>query len=759
MRKIIEPPSLPKPAVDLAPQPAVPHSSQEAAAYSSAAGVQAKSFDIVDFKQYFHIVIKRIWLVALCFVISLSVTVVNLVKQVPVYRASASVVLSRGLNVPDRLREREFDNAIGDVIDTQMRILQSGLIIGRAREKMNRPASDIAEKLQRISVYPLGKAAVLVISVDALEQQFAADFANAMVDAFLEYKAEERMETSQSTVISLTQQANRLRDELKRAEDRLLQFKKENSVVAIGERGNVAATMLASLSSQSASLRAQRMILQAQQPLLNQASDDVILQALSAPVSLMQVPIATAAGTNNSSPVVLSSGPEGLIERGVIQRPRWEDYRRERAMLESRLAIAREKYKDAHPEVQSLQAQIKNVQRLLDQEVQFAQQQYYAELDAMQVKERAVTRAEAEWESEALEVSRKADDFAALNRDVARLRGLYDLIFNRLKEIDISIGIEPETVRRLERANPPSAPITPRRMQSIFMAALIGLGIGIGLVFGLEFIDDSIRYPEEVTRNLGLEFLGVIPSANWDPQDLRTHLISNIDQKSGLAEAYRNVRSALMTAARDRNHRTLAVTSAVPKEGKTTTSLNLSVSLAQAGLRVLLVDADMRRGELHKFFGLEGGRGLSDVLMGQSKPESVIQRTGINNLDLIATGPFPSNPAELMLRTEFNSFVEYAKRTYDRIIFDAPPMMAVSESAILTSLVDGVVMVVWAGQTSRRLAQMSLQIIRQRGGNLLGCVLSNLEFGRVGYYYYSTYYGYYDYDYRYDRPETPPTKG
>ncbi len=757
MRKIIEP--LPKPTVDLAPQPAAPHSSQGAAAYSSAAGVPAKSFDIVDLKQYFHIVIKRIWLVALCFVISLSVTVVNLVKQVPVYRASASVVLSRGLNVPDRLREREFDNAIGDVIDTQMRILQSGLIIGRAREKMNRPASDIAEKLQRISVYPLGKAAVLVISVDALEQQFAADFANAMVDAFLEYKAEERMETSQSTVISLTQQANRLRDELKRAEDRLLQFKKENSVVAIGERGNVAATMLASLSGQSASLRAQRMILQAQQPLLNQASDDVILQALSAPVSLMQVPIATAAGTNGASPVMLSSGPEGLIERGVVQRPRWEDYRRERAMLESRLAIAREKYKDAHPEVQSLQAQIKNVQRLLDQEVQFAQQQYYAELDAMQVKERAVTRAEAEWESEALEVSRKADDFAALNRDVARLRGLYDLIFNRLKEIDISIGIEPETVRRLERANPPSAPITPRRMQSIFMAALIGLGIGIGLVFGLEFIDDSVRYPEEVARNLGLEFLGVIPSANWDPQDLRTHLISNIDQKSGLAEAYRNVRSALMTAARDRSLRTLAVTSAVPKEGKTTTSLNLSVSLAQAGLRVLLVDADMRRGELHKFFGLEGGRGLSDVLMGQSKPESVIQRTGINNLDLIATGPFPSNPAELMLRTEFNSFVEYAKRTYDRIILDAPPMMAVSESAILTSLVDGVVMVVWAGQTSRRLAQMSLQIIRQRGGNLLGCVLNNLEFGRVGYYYYSTYYGYYDYDYRYDRPETPPTKG
>lgn len=753
MRKIIEPPSLPKAAAEQTPPPAAPPSAVPPPP-------PPKSFDIVDLKQYFHIVVKRIWLVALCFIISLSVTVVNLVKQVPVFRASATVVLSRGLNLPDRLREREFENMIGDIVDTHMRIFQSGLIIGRARERMNRPPAEIAEKLQRISVYPLGKAAVLAVAVDALEPQFAAEFANAMVDAFLEYKAEERMETSQATVISLTQQANRLREELRKAEERVLAFKKENSVVAISERGNVAATMLASLSARSAQYRADRMILQAQQPLLTEASDDVILQTLSAPMlPAAQTPIAMMGTGGTNTTVTLARGPEALLERGVVTRPGWEELRREKVMLEGRLVALREKYKEAHPEIQTTVSRIRDVQRELDQEVQFALQQYYSELESLQVKERAVTRAESEWETEALEVSRKADEFAALTRDVTRLRSLYDLIFNRLKEIDISIGIEPETVRRLERANPPGAPITPRRMQSIFMAALIGLGIGLGLVFGLEFIDDSIRYPEDVSRNLSLEFLGVIPAANWDPQDLRTHMISNIDQKSGLAEAYRNVRSALLVAAKERGVRTFVVTSAVPKEGKTTTSLNLSVSLAQAGLRVLLVDGDMRRGELHKFFGLEGGRGLSDVLVGQAKPESVIQRTGINNLDLVATGPFPPNPAELMLRGEFNSFVDYARRTYDRIIFDCPPIMAVSESAILAAQVDGVVMVVWAGQTSRRLAQMSLQIIRQRGGHLLGCVLNNLEFGRVGYYYYSTYYGYYDYDYRYDRPEGQPAKG
>lgn len=712
----------------------------------------AKTFDLSDLKHYFHIIVRRIWLVALCFVISLSVTVVNMVNQVPVYRASASVVLSRGLNLPERLRDRDLENVFGDIIDTQMRILQSSTLIAKARERMNRPQSEISQKLQRISVYPLGRASILVVSVDALDPQFAADFANAMIDAYLDYKAEERMETSQATVISLTQQANRLREELKRAEDRLLAFKRENSVVAIEERGNVAARMLAELSRRAAQFRADRMILQAQQPLLNEASDDVILQLLGSPMAA-RLPVARIAQAVNTNEVEQVPA-EALLERGVIQRPRWAELRHEKLNLEGRLAAMREKFHESHPQIQATIARIREVQSELDREVQFALQQYYAELESLQLKERAIARAESDWEAEALEVARKADEYAALQRDVARLRSLYDLIFNRLKEIDITIGIEPETIRRLETARPPGAPITPRKMQSIFLAALIGIGIGIGLVFALEFLDDSIRYPEDVQKALNIEFLGVIPAANWDPDDLKTHLISNIDQKSGLAEAYRNVRSAVMVAGRPRNVRVLVVTSAVPKEGKTTTAINLAISFAQAGMRVLLVDGDLRRGEVHKYFGAEGGRGLSDVLLGLAKPESVIQRSPVQNLDLIATGPFPPNPGELFLRSEFNVLVDYARRAYDRIVFDCPPVMAVSEAAILAAQGDAALMVIWAAQTSRRLAQTALQIVRQRGGYVLGCVLNNLEFGRVGYYYYSTYYGYYDYDYRYDRERT-----
>jgi capsular exopolysaccharide synthesis family protein len=354
---------------------------------------------------------------------------------------------------------------------------------------------------------------------------------------------------------------------------------------------------------------------------------------------------------------------------------------------------------------------------------------------------------------EAIETERVFDTYNNIQRDIDRMRSLYELVFNRLKEVDISQGIEPDTVRHIERAVPNNNPITPRRVQSIFLAALIGIGVGLALVFGLEFLDDSIRYPEEITKLLGLQFLGVIPAASWSPSDIRSHLLSQIDPKSGLAEAYRNVRATLLLADQTRKVRTMLITSSVPREGKTTTSLNMSISLAQAGLRVLLVDADMRRGELHKFFGLEGGRGFADVLSGQAKSESVIQRTNVPNLDLVATGPFPANPAELILRNEFRTFVEHAKRSYDKIVFDGPPVMAVSEAAVLASLVDSTLMVVWAGKTSRKLCQLTLQNLIQRGARVDGCVLNNLEFGRVGYYYYSTYYSYYNYDYRYD--DTP----
>ena len=724
------------------------------------AGAGKKSFDIVLIKQYFHVIVKRIWLVALCFVVSLAVMVVMVVQQEPTYRCGASLLLSRGLPVPQRLMQTEIE-LLGEYITTQQLIVQSSLLFSRARERLNRPADEITRNITSVSVYPVGRTSILAIQVESRDPVIGAEMANALAEEYLDFKAEERMDTSQATVVSLTQQANRLHDELKKAEERALAFARENSVVAVQDRGNIAARHLAALADQAAAFRTERMFLEAQQPLLAQASDEAVLSTLmgsSGPYARgMGASIASLPqGTNDGSAAVISAGPAGLIEYGLVQRSGWEELRRRKSELESKLAEYRKRYRDAHPLVQTTMKELQGTEQATAIEMQFALRQFYSRLESLSIREQAAKRVEQEWEEEALEVSRKAQEYRNIQRNIERLGGLYDLVFNRLKEIDIAVGIEPETVRIMERAQPSYTPVTPRKLQSIFMAALIGLGIGLGLVFGLEYIDDSIRYPEEVTQGLGLPFFGLVPSANWDPEDLRTHVLANIDQKSGLAEAYRNIRSSLLFSGAEDSVRTLAMTSAVPKEGKTTTSINMAVCLAQAGSRVLIVDADLRRGEVHKFFGLEGGRGLSDILTGQAKPEAVIQRTGLPNLDLVATGPFPPNPAEIVLRHEFTAFVEYAKRTYDRIIFDCPPVLAVSEAGIIASQVEACLLVVWAGQTSRKLSQLAAQTLRERGANILGVVLNNLDFGRVGYYYYSTYYGYYDYDNLYEKKPSPP---
>ncbi len=713
-----------------------------------------KSFDIVDFKQYFHIIVKRIWLVALCFVIALSVMVVILVRQVPYYSSTATILLSRGLQLPVKTRQQEETDILGDYIATQKRIIESRLILSRAKERLNLPADEINAKLMGYSVYPIYQTAFLSINCVARDPVFCADFANALAEEYLDFKAEERMDTSQATVISLTQQANRLHEELKRAEEQLLNFTKENNVVGMEELGNIAAASMGALASEAARYRTERMLMEAQQPLLSQASDDVVLATLASPLPSYYGMGAMGLGREtNGLPFMLGSASDSLLEYRMLEEGSWQGLKRQNALLQSKLTALRAKFRDAHPAIQRTLAELKENEQALDVELQFALRQYYSKLESLSIKEQAAQRVQQEWREQAVEVSKKAQEYKNLQRNFNRLQGLYDLVFNRLKEIDIALGIEPESVRIMERAQPSYAPVTPRRIQSLFLAALVGLGIGLGLVFLLEYIDDSIRYPEEVTRGLGLHFLGVVPSANWDVEDLRAHILSNLDQKSGLAEAYRNIRSAILLGRAGTQPRTMVITSAVPREGKTTTCLNVAISFAQAGSRVLMVDADMRRGELHKFFGLEGGRGLADLLMGQTKPETVVQRTGIPNLDLIATGPFPANPSEITLRPEMQSFLEYAKRNYDYIFFDCPPVMAVSESAILAAIAEAVVMVVWAGRTSRKLAQLTTQVLRERGANIVGCVLNNLEFGRVGYYYYSTYYGYYNYDYHYGKDE------
>lgn len=707
-----------------------------------------------DFRKYFYMIAKRLWLLLLCFMTSIVIMLVMMARQVPEYQATAKIQLTRSVGLPANLQQRDVEAILGDYAQTQRNIILSREVLGMARERLDLTPQEFGSKYRSLLVNPIWETAILSISVTGLEPQFCADYANAIADAYVEYKSSERSGSSQNTVENLSQQASALEEKISKMEGDLLTFVRENSVVGIRERGNVAANLLAKLSKQSAEYRTKRMLLEAQQPLLAQAPDEVVLATLE--YGLPPAPIA-APEAGNPEEAMSSVSAESLIEHGVVAPPEWDTLKRENAVLEARLISYRKKYKDAHPLIQETLRKLQQNEEAIQVEIQFSLKQYYSQLEALNIKEKAAHQVEQKWEEQALEIDRKQKEYEGLQRSLTRLQGLYDLIFNRLQEVDISASIQMESVRILERALPPGGPLKPRNLQSLFLAALIGLGLGIGLIFALEFMDDSIRYPEDVGRSFGTPFLGLVPTAHWKQEVDDSYWIGTVDPSSGFAEAYRNIRSALLLNPSGTPFKTLAVASSVPREGKTTTSANLATSFAQTGYKVLLVDTDLHRGGLHRFFGLQAGRGLTEILKGRASLAEVLQHTEVEGLDLIGTGSFPDNPAELVLRREMKEFLAEASEKYDLVILDAPPVLAVSESTVIASQADGTLLVIWSGRTSRKLVHAALRQLLSRGCNLLGCVLNNLDLTRMGNYGASSYYHYYGYDYRYE--EEPVSTG
>lgn len=722
----------------------------------------------LEFRKYFYMIVRRLWLLVLCFFVSVSVMLVMMMRQQPEYTATTKVQLIRSLlALPQNLRQADMEAILGDYAQTQRAVILSTNVIDLAKSRLNLTPQEFGAKGASIDVNPGWQTAILNISVTSLDPHFCADYANAIADAYVEYKRAERSGSSQDTAQNLSDQARNLAAQIETMEDELLAFVRENSVLGIKERGNQAAALFAQLSSQSAEYHTQRRLLETQQPLLSSASPEIVLATLDYGLSAQSLATPAAAEAAASAAPgeadTLADNVENLIDHGLVQPPNWERLKRENALLEAQLVSYRKKWLDDHPYIQATLEKLRANEEAMDVETQFALKQYRAKLEALSIKEKAAKRVEGEWEEEALEIERKKTEYEGLQRKLDRAQRLYDLILNRLQEVDISAGIQLESVRILERALVPGSMNNPRNLQGLFLAAIIGIGIGIALIVLLDFMDDSIRIPEDAVKALDIPFLGLVPMAHWKRDENDTYWVGRVDPSSGFAEAYRNIRSAILLNPGDPPPRIYSVVSSVPKEGKTTSTANLGTSFAQTGRKILLVDMDLHRGSLHHVFGLQAGLGISDVLAGRATFDRVVQHTSVPGLDIIATGPFPENPAELVLRPAMQQFLAEASSRYDLVFLDAPPVLAVSESTVIASLSDATIMVIQGGRTSRKLARMSVRQLLVRGARIAGLVINNLDMLHAAHYGYSSYYSpYYTYDYRYEEEDdgtaaTPPS--
>jgi succinoglycan biosynthesis transport protein ExoP len=324
------------------------------------------------------------------------------------------------------------------------------------------------------------------------------------------------------------------------------------------------------------------------------------------------------------------------------------------------------------------------------------------------------------------------DQITALQTQVNTWQANYASLLSFLQEgaTNYISVVEPATV--------PTAPIGPKTRTNVLLAAVVGVMLGAGFAFLIEYLDDTLKSPDDIVQALGLSPLGAI--SRIDGKSYEDKLVAAIHPRSPISEAYRILRTNIQFSAVDRPLGTLLVSSPNPIEGKSITLANLGVVMAQAGLSAILVDSDLRRPVLHKIFDLPNKEGLTTALLdGEFNLDGRLQATQVENLKVLTSGPLPPNPSELLGSQKMKSLIEALKGKADVILFDSPPTLVVTDAAVLAGQVDGVLLVTEAGNTRREMAQRAKEDLLKVGANVLGAVLNKLSPRGAGYYYYYYY--------------------
>jgi polysaccharide biosynthesis transport protein len=339
-------------------------------------------------------------------------------------------------------------------------------------------------------------------------------------------------------------------------------------------------------------------------------------------------------------------------------------------------------------------------------------------------------------------------NMARLELQLNQARSSYSQTFNQLQSLRVSQAREVSNLVVVERAEAPLRPVRPRTLQNTLLAAVVGGMLALGAVFLIEYLDDTIKTPDQVTEDTGLSTLSAIAVINGQKDNPATKLAAHHLPRSPVAEAYRVLRTNLSFAAIDGGLRSVLITSSSPGEGKSTTAANLGVVMAQTGKQVILVDADLRRPTQHKLFEVANNQGLTTALLdGQAPLGEHLQQTTIAGLRLLTSGPLPPNPAELLNSQRMHQLIESLQGEADLVIFDTPPALTVADASILAGQVAGSILVAGVGETRRDALVQAVETLHKAGATVYGVVMNRVKTGRSGYGYYNYYYRYYNYEY------------
>jgi capsular exopolysaccharide synthesis family protein len=570
------------------------------------------------------------------------------------------------------------------------------------------------------------------------DQRLGMEITNKLVDTYIDSDLQSKFDRTSHVSTWLQKQLRDLKEEAADAQRRLADYEKQHNIVGSDETTNLTMSTLDQISSEFETAAADRIVKEAR--MREYESKDVEIAAL------------------------MSDNPELTSLRSQLA-----DLRTQRAELTTKVG-------PRHPKIRQLDAQISKIQATIDSEVSLARRQVMGEYAGALRQEQLLRKRLDAQKEDAYRLNEGLAQYSILRHEAELNRDLYDALLMRLKEASVTAGLSATDITVIDRAALPLVPVAPRKTLSMAFGLFGGFLLGTILAFMIESIDDTLQTSEEVESVSMLASLATIPHilSGSEVRQLKdtsaapvpvfaSQLTTLVNPKSNAAEAYRGLRSSLLLSSIDKPPQIIILTSAFPGEGKTTTAVNLAIVLTQRGEKVLLVDADLRRGTLDRVLKIENRTfGLSSVLtQPEHSRELPIPFVELPNFHVLPTGPRPPNPAEMLSSHRMEEQIHHWSKEFDRIVFDTAPLLAVSDTQALTTLADCVVLVSRAGVTRKRALIRARDLLLRINAPIAGVVVNDVDM-RLENFYTSRYgmYGYnYGYKYRYGRPYSDKAYG
>ena len=748
----------------------------------------------IDLLEYWETIIRRKWvIVVFAVVLILSVGIITF-NTVPKYKAMTTLLIkeesSKMLNIED---EFGYQRRVMDLrfYNTQLKLLKSKSLAERVVRKMNLPArpefsagqkpkksltttvknlislrwivpgkkpevgdsmysipsspyTEIANVLQDgIEVSSIKKTNLVEISYKSPYPVLCSDIVNTLAEEFISFSVEKRYETTQQASDFLSEQIANLRGDLAAKEKELQRYGQQKKLFFLTDTESATMSKFADLT---------------------EAYTQSQIERIKAEASYREL-----------KELEIDSLPQFVINMMI------QNLKTEYTRMKNEYKEKSEIYKSDYPVMVTLRAKLTSMRNELENEIAKAIDEAERTYRSSLKEETSLKDLLEAHKADVIRMNSNAIFYNSLKIEVDNKRRLLNSLIERQNETLVSArlgGLKTSNTSIIDKAEVPKSPVSPNKKLILILALFVGIFGGVGLSFFLEYLDNSVKGPEEVKKLTGLPSLGIIPYLPPNgmkkknrygyyskykysysekkensrreealPDIKEIELVNHLYPKFFISEDYRTVRTSILLSHAESPPKTIAFSSALPQEGKTVTAINTAVAFSQLKEKVLLVDSDLRKPRLHRIFEVKNAGGLSGYLTGKVSIEDAIKKTNVKNVWLIPSGPIPPDPAELVNSGKMKELMEEAKKKFDVVLFDTPPILAVVDAVIISSFTDSIVFIIHAGKTAQKPFLQAVEEMKKAKAKIIGVLFNEAKIKGAGYY--SPYYRYSRYRYRY----------